>query len=158
MTDPYSSNNGGRPPHLRRNSKFFWAAVALLIGAGLYAAAGDVEFFTHRTIGDANFSIRYPVILRQQSQDKFTVTITNPHREALLHFDTPFRKHFRITAMSPQPTGVFDTAWGRAYRFAMPDLGPASVQIEVASGDMGQINYTIVTDGRIAMLSTIILP
>jgi len=133
-------------------------AVALFVGVGLYILFGGSGSFTHRTIGDSNFTIRYPVMLRQQSVGLFTVTFNNPRRDTVLHFDEPFEQSFSITAMTPQPTAMFDTTWGRGYQFAMDGPGPETVRINVSSGDTGQVNYTIIANGRMALLSTVILP
>ena len=143
---------------LWQSGRLVWMAAALLLGIGLYAIAGGGGLFTHRTIGDATFSIRYPVVMRQQTDGEFIITVTDPKGSAVLHFDKPFRDRFAITNMTPQPTATFDTSWGRAYRFALPDTGPGTVQIDVAAAGTGQVNYSIMTDGRMAMLSTVVLP
>ena len=155
-------------PHINEDRLFqtgFWRAqrVAWVLLAGLLVLAllgltGGGGWFSQRTVGDAQFSIRYPVILRQQSEGSFVVTIVEPADVTLLHFDATFQDTFSITSMSPPPASAFATSWGVAYRFALSGTGSAIVRIKVAADHPARGNYTIVADGRMALLSTMVLP
>ncbi len=142
----------------------FWRAqrvawlllVGLLVGAFLALNGGAQSY---ATVGDDAFSVRYPVVLQQQVPANITVTATDPKSETVVHFDRDFLNNFTITAMQPAPVKEFQTSWGVAYRFAMAASDtPASLRVEVRANVVGLSSYTIVVDGRLAMLSTRVVP
>ena len=135
-----------------------WAVIALLAGVALLGLGGGGAAFSHQSVGDDAFQITYPVVTRSQSQDEITVTLTAPKQQTVLHFDSAFDQAFAIVSMTPVPLQVFPTSWGTGYRFATPSEGRTRLRIMVSPLAAGQVNYTIVADGRMALLSTRILP
>lgn len=87
-----------------------------------------------------------------------TITINTPKAETLLHFDAMFQDTFSVVSMVPPPTGSFATSAGVAYRFALSGNGPKTIRVGVSAEKPGQVDYSIVADGRMALLSTLILP
>jgi len=135
-----------------------WLVLTLFLIAALAGLTGGGGWFSQRVVGDQMFSIRYPVVLRRQSEARFAVTVVEHAGQTLLHFDETFREIFAITGMSPPPSSSFATSWGVAYKFDLSGAGPATVQITVEADGPAIGNYTIVADGRMALLSTIVLP
>lgn len=141
-----------------RAQRVAWGAFTFLLILALLGLTGGAGWFSQRSVGDDVFSVSYPSVLRQQTAGSFVVTVVDPAQETILHFDTAFHDTFTITAMSPPATEGFATSWGVAYRFALSGNGPVTVQINVAADQPAQSEYTIVADGHMAMLSTLILP
>ncbi|MES2664501.1 MAG: hypothetical protein V4712_00275 [Pseudomonadota bacterium] len=135
-----------------------WVAIALLAGVALLGLGGGGAAFTHQSVGDDAFQITYPVVAGSRVPDEITVTLTAPKAQTVLHFDRAFDEAFAIVSMIPVPLQAFPTSWGTGYRFATPSDGRTRLRIMVMPLAAGQANYTIVADGRMALLSTRILP
>ncbi len=134
-----------------------WLVLTFFLVAALVGLTGG-GWLSQRIVGDQMFSIRYPVILRGKSEAGFEVTVVEHAGRTLLHFDEAFRENFAITAMSPAPSSSFATSWGVAYKFDLSGAGPATVRITVEAAGPAIANYSIVADGRMALLSTMVLP
>lgn len=157
-SDVQINENCGFQAGFWRAQRVAWVLLAAVLAAALLGLAGGGGLYSYRSVGDDAFTIRYPVIARQQSQDEITITLAAPKAEAVVHLDTAFHDAFTIVSMSPAPTQAFATSWGVAYRFAVSGAAPATVRIVVSANSPRQASYTIVADGRMAMLSTLILP
>lgn len=135
------------------------AGLLGLVYLGLTGAGGASSY---DTVGDAAFTVKYPVVLRKQKQGTITVTPAQPHAQTVLHFDREFLDTFTILATSPELTNAFETSWGVAYHFGQATGSDANklgtVRIVVSSATVGLSSYTVVVDGRMAMLSTMIAP
>jgi len=141
-----------------RVQRVAWISLAGFLVLAMLGLTGGAGWFSQGKVGDRLFSVNYPLIVRQQTESSFLITVVKPSDETVLHFDNIFQKTFTITSMSPPPSAAFATSWGVAYRFAISGTGPATVRILVAVVRPSIANYTIVADGRMALLSTMVLP
>lgn len=141
-----------------RVQRIAWAGLLGMVGMALLGLTGGGGRFSQDIVADEAFSVRYPAILRLQTEGSFVVTKNTPSRQMLLHFDRTFQETFAIVALSPPPLDAFATPGGVAYRFALSGSGPAAVRITVLAERPFAGSYAIVADGRMALLSTTVLP
>jgi hypothetical protein len=135
-----------------------WLLLAVLIAASMLGLIGGTGPFASRTVSDAAVSIDYPAILRRQAPNTFTFTLAHPVTDTVIHFDHDFLRTFTIMAMIPDAASSFATADGVAYRFELRGEGPATLRVDVIAEDPAHRDYRIVTNGRLALLTSTVLP
>ncbi len=134
-----------------------WAAVAALL-FGLVLGWAGFGGSGYGIVGDEEFSIRYPLILRRAAEGTLEITMTAPPADIELHFDRTFRDAFSVRSVTPPPGESFLTSWGTGYRFARTGEGPQMIRLVMSAGDVGWTGYSILVNGRMALISTFITP
>jgi hypothetical protein len=135
-----------------------WLLLGLLLVAAGLGLTGDMGYFARQTTGDELMSVESPRIMRRNSVNFFSFSIASNKSKTIVHFDTAFGNAFNMTSMTPQPIEAYATPSGIAYGFALTGPGAKTLRIAVISGLNGSVDYTIVVDGQMVMLSTLILP
>lgn len=135
-----------------------WVLLAALLVASLLGLTGGTGPLAHRTITDSAVSIDYPAILRRHAPSAFTLTLAQPLSDTLVHVDRDFLRVFSITAMTPPPLSSYATSSGVAYHFAFQGTGPARLRLDVVAARPAHSDYRIVTNGRMALLTSTVLP
>jgi hypothetical protein len=141
-----------------RAQRVAWVLLGALLVASLLGLTGGTGHFAYRTVEDAAFSIRYPAILRRQARSTFSLTLVQPLSDSVIHFDQDFQRTFEITTMSPLPVSSFATSKGAAYRFEFQGDGPATLHFGVTAHRPAYRDYRIVANGRMALLTSTVLP
>lgn len=135
-----------------------WVLLGGLIAAALLGLTGVSGPYAQRVVENAFFSVDYPAITRRQTESVLDFTVTSDQPATTLHFDKTFQRTFTIMSMTPPPTDAFATDTGVAYRFALAGQGAKTLRIVVMTNRSGVVDYTVLVDGRTALLSSVILP
>lgn len=145
--------------------RWFWTAqrVAWIVLGGLVLAAllgftGGGGRFAQAEVGTDAMTLRFPAITRDQTESVLEITVNSDRPMTMLHFNADFQKAFTIVSMTPPPAASFATPWGVVHQVALAGQGAKTVRLVVSPLITGTVDYIIVVDGQMALLSSLILP
>jgi hypothetical protein len=141
-----------------RLQRIAWVVLAVFLVLSCLGLSGGGGVLARASVGDDQVRIDYPRILRRESANEIVITVSAASPETVLLFDATFHDSFAIGAITPVPASSFAYAGGVAYRFEHAGQAPAVLRIAISADRASWPAYRIVTNGRLAMLDSVILP
>jgi len=141
-----------------RVQRVAWVVLGGLLIAAMVGLTGGSGPFAAEVIDEGDLRLTYPTIVRANAPGQVRIEVTSPRSATLVHLDRAFLETFEVRSVTPAPEATLATGDGVAYRVLVSGTGRKTVQIEVSAQRTGRAFPSVTVDGRLAMLSVLVLP
>lgn len=135
-----------------------WVGFGGLVVAALLGFTGGGGHFAQGQITQEFVTLTFPAVTRRRAEAVLDITVNGSQSQTIVQFDAAFQHAFRLVSMTPPASTAVATQTGTTYSFELSGPGPKLLRLGLSGNMVGIANYTVVVDGHMVALSSLILP